>query len=686
MKGACARFRSRRFLLARAMILFVCLALAGCSSGSDPKSTSPPVDGPQATPGASWSNYVKELLEAAIVSFTSDKPFGWAVAVFLSGQGGDTSDDVINYVEQQLQDIENDLDTIIDELQTLQKEVSVDTDKIIAEEEYSTIFGAISDISNQYSNMQALTTNYNPGSEEAETAANSYACNFLGQYDIDQRLFDIYQMMVNYQDVDPSNGGILQNVTKALIDQLSISNGDSSSITLSSTYQTLESFFNKLLQIQMQGAVLYVEALHARDNVLPPGGKTFDCPTYGYPGTAEQWLSEKFLKQIASEVDMFLSCVDQLVVSQADLRTNIGLPLLNLVDPSEANPSPFLPGGADVIFSRADFIAAQMAPEYHSFGVVVRTVGEPDSITAYTDENQPPRINGQPMTLTKLGVPYPVDQSQNYRDLQVTEWNNWPQGANQAYMQWNWFDPLGWAVFNEATDIFVVMYAFKLASEASQTNAILDWDTTPHEEVKQEISLLYLNDKMEEDPKGHPWAHATLPVRHRPTSWQRPTPDNSYTSDYVSITDTYTISSILSPLVEIAVALQDMDDCQENEDYFSYSLNSGLFLNVISGMSEQEQIFADVQMSADAGGDIGNGNDHVACWWADDSGVSKALEAGQNKTYAAKVSHTWNPGDAHPFNFHLHLEEDNIECAWQSDGYWANATLFAGSMYLYFSE
>jgi len=206
---------------------------------------------------------------------------------------------------------------------------------------------------------------------------------------------------------------------------------------------------------------------------------------------------------------MFLSCVDQLVVSQADLRTNVGLPLLNPSNPSEANPSPFLPPGADAIFSRADFIAAQMAGGYHSFGVVVRTAGEPDSVTAYTNKNQPPRINGQPMALTKLGVPYPIDQSQNYRDLQVTEWNNWPQGAKKAYMQWNWFEfpapsPIGWAVFNEATDVFVAMYAFNLESDTSQTIAKLDWDTTPHEKVSQEITIFYLNDKMEEDPKGHP--------------------------------------------------------------------------------------------------------------------------------------------------------------------------------------
>jgi len=675
------------------MILFVCLALAGCSR-SDQNSAPPTPTDAQATPGASWSNYVKELLEAAIVSYTSDKPFGWAVAVFLSGQGGDDVDAAIQYVEQQLQTIEKDLNTIIGELQTLQTEVAVDTDKIIAEEEYAMISGAISTISNQYSNMQALTNNYKPGSEEAEKAANSYACSFLdpSQYDIDQQLFNIYQIMVNYQDVDPSNGGILQNVTKALIGQLSIATSNSSSITLSSTYQTLESFFNKLLQIQMQGAVLYIEALHARDNVVAQGGYTFNCPAYGYPGTAEQWFNEKFLGQIASEVDMFLSCVDQLVVSQADLRTNIGLPLLNSANPSEAFPSPFLPGGVDAVFSRADFIAAQMAPEYHSFGVVVRTVGEPDSITAYTNENQPPQINGQPMTLTKLGVPYPIDQTQNYRDVQVTQWNNWPQGANQAYMQWNWFafSPLpgfgDWAEYNQATDVFVAMYAFNLESGASQTNAILDWNTTPHEEVEQEITLFYLNDTMEEDPKGHPWAHATLPVRHRPTAWQRPTPDNSYTSDYISITDTYVISNFFSPLVEITVAIKDMDDCEEYQDHFAYKLNSGLYLIVVSGMSEQEQILADVQMAADAGGDIGNGNDYVACWWADDSAASKALEAGQDKTYTATVSHTWNPGDAHPFNFNLHLEEDHVDCTWQSDGTWANATLYAGSVYLYFSE
>lgn len=694
MKSVDGRIRSGLFAFIRAIILVACFALAACSSGSDQNSAPPqPVADPQATPGASWSNYVKELLEAAIVSYTADKPFGWAVAVFLSGQGGGDWESDIQYVEQQLHDIAVDLKTIIDQLSALENELSVYTEKIIAEEQYAMMSDAIGIISNQYANMQALTQNYTAGSEEAETAANSYACGFLdpGQYDIDQQLFDIYQVIVNYQDLDPSNGGILQNVTKALIGQLSISNGNSPSVNLSSAYQTLESFFNKLLQIQLQGAVLYVEALHAKNHVLAPGGYPFTCDATGYPGTAEQWFNEKFLGQIASEVDMFLSCVDQLVVSQADLRTNIGLALLNPANPSEANPSPFLPDGADAIFSRADFIAAQMAGEYHSFGVVVRTVGEPDSVTAYTNNNQPPRINGQPMTLTKLGVPYPIDQTQNYRDLQVTEWNNWPQGAKKAYMQWNWFEspapsPIGWAVFNEATDVFVAMYTFNLESGASQTNAILDWNTTPHEAVKQEITLFYLNDKMEEDPKGHPWAHVTLPVRHRPTSWQRPTPDNSYTSNYVSITDSCLISSVLSPLVEITIALKDMDDCDEYAEHFAYKLNSGLYLNVVSGMSEQEQILADVQMAADAGGHIGIGNDYVACWWADDSAASKALEAGQDKTYTAKVSHTWNPGDVHPFNFNLHLEEDHVNCTWQSDGTWADATLYAGSVYLYFSN
>jgi len=385
MKAIDARVLPRLFVLAKAMILFLFFALSACSSGSDQNSPPPPPpDDPQATPGASWSSYVKEMLEAAIVSYTSDKPFGWAVAVFLSGQGGSDSDAAIQYVEKQLENIEYDLNTIIGELSALEKELSVDTEEIIAEEQYAMMSNALDVISNQYQNMQDLTTNYKPGSQQAEQAANSYACGFLdpSQYDMDQQLSDIYQSIVNYENIDPSNGGILQNVTKALIDQLSPSNGGSSSTTLSAAYQTLESFFNKLLQIQMKGAVLYVEALHARDNVLAQGAYPFDCPAYGYAGTAEQWFSGKFLGQIASEVDMFLSCVDQLVLSQADLRTNIGLPLLNPAYPAEANPCPFLPGDADAIFSRADFIAAQMAPEYHSFGVVVRTVGEPDSVHA----------------------------------------------------------------------------------------------------------------------------------------------------------------------------------------------------------------------------------------------------------------------------------------------------------------
>jgi hypothetical protein len=71
-------------------------------------------------------------------------------------------------------------------------------------------------------------------------------------------------------------------------------------------------------------------------------------------------------------VDQFLTCVDRLIVHQANVRSEL------------ARPAPFFahPDKVERVYAQADCLAAQVAPTRHPAGLVARLVGEPGNIEA----------------------------------------------------------------------------------------------------------------------------------------------------------------------------------------------------------------------------------------------------------------------------------------------------------------
>ncbi len=666
------------------LIILVLSVQINCSPGGWGK---PPVKPPvtdTVTAGASWSTWVLEQIASGIISYATGKSIGWVLSAFGSGGSSPDVSSALQDMDGKLTQIEADLQQIEGELALIAQALSIDTAKILSEAQQTEMSQAELSINNQFTNVQLFAKDGVPGSAAAKTAAQQFADDFLttGNNDMDANVYTIYGIIMNVnQDL---NGGALNALTSMLV-------AEANDGQLLARYETLESYFNSLLEIQMKGAILMVEALHHRDNPFG-GGTTAQGPGVGvWPGTAEQWYNQKFLPQIADEVEEFLRCTDRLVVADADLRTDVGLPVIPNSLPF-VNQEPFLPADADTIFSRADFLAAQISPIRHSFGLVVRAVGEPDSINSYVAQNEAPTTTSadNTMHLTPLGPGTDPTQWVKVRLVPVEVWNNWPGGYTQAYMQWNWKQYNGDATpfsdymsFDAATQIAVAKYEIAWYGAGATTG--IDWQNAWPEPVNAQVTTVLYNDKMVQDPSGtHAWGHATLAVRHRPTSWQRYTfnPD-SYNSTFFTVTNDYNIYDPAGPNVRlIATVLAG----RYVTNLSTFNLESSLTLHIENGMSQQRKATAIVQMQGDANGvmlGVG-GNDTMTAWFTGASGEANSWDLQNANGYVypvAGIFHYWNPGEDTSFHFKLDFNQTVMNF---NSGAYVGARVWPNHVYLFF--
>ena len=123
------------------------------------------------------------------------------------------------------------------------------------------------------------------------------------------------------------------------------------------------------------------------------------------------------MPMLTDEVQEFLRCAERLVLAECDLRTD-----------ASGISKAFLPKDAETIFSQADFLAAQIAPSRYTFGLVVRLIGEPDTINAISEQYQI-QANNQAMQAVSL-----LDAT-DVRLVPVELWNHWPDEAKPKYLQ-----------------------------------------------------------------------------------------------------------------------------------------------------------------------------------------------------------------------------------------------------------
>ena len=160
---------------------------------------------------------------------------------------------------------------------------------------------------------------------------------------------------------------------KAKTDLLQPKDGVWGSGVLMDAYLLLEQWFCQYLNKQAEGLLVLVEAELANDPTpeITDSDRVFSA----------QMDYSKFQSDIQEEVEIFLQCVDRLVVSSANVATDLTSPVV------------FLPDEAAEVYRRADFIAAVCSDDY-SPGLVVRLIGEPDTIQNYIDNGYPKISDG----------------------------------------------------------------------------------------------------------------------------------------------------------------------------------------------------------------------------------------------------------------------------------------------------
>ncbi len=553
-----------RCLIVLAAILAVMAGLFACAD-DDGYISQPPEEALPATPGTMFAAMLRGI-SSGIGNWGVKEALGWLLSLT-----GVDRDKATEEMKNQLDKMNRKLDYIIDELRNIESEladilkaIQMVEDDIINNNENLKIADDIDVIDNQYGNLQYFTVDV-MGTAEGKARARQMADDILaaGGYDIDQRLYDIHAGIMG---TDPGiTEGAMSAWTTTLIDKVETED-------LLNLYLSLEYYFSSLISTQSKGLTLMVEALHHRDN---PVNAASGRLAQGFPGTAEQYLKEKFTPWMEDEVEEFLRCVDRLVVAGLDLRTNATAPV------------EIIPEDVRQIYFRADFVAAQVSSR-HSFGLAVRLIGEPDSLQAYVKDKIPVLAESAPMEIVPVGLP---GRRKDVRLTAVEHWMHWPDGYTEAYMQWNWGacddnnnTHEGFITFNGATEVAVAKFSLPDASYG-QCKVTVE---APRETPSTFGVVLVFDDG------GKPLHHATMdahlygsaviPIRHGPTwAWGR-----TYEDFDKRIDPTCDYSVRVTPPWAWARAR-----LQENIHWYNshagFDVESGIYLPVLNGMKSGEK-------------------------------------------------------------------------------------------------
>ena len=222
-------------------------------------------------------------------------------------------------------------------------------------------------------------------------------------------------------------------------------------------YNALENYFGQLAAIQAQGLDLMIEALHQTQNPLSNG------PLTTFMGDASDYYT-KFTSQMDTEVEMFLFCVDRLVMSQVDVRSEI------------AQKFAYISPETAAIYSRADFVATKLSTK-HPAGLIIRLIGDPTYISDWVTNNKV-QVPG----LTPVVVNVNGNATNQYAPVLPVAT---PAGVTD-YLEWT---ASGTAyTFNKQTQVSIVKLCYATTTAGSFTV------TVPDATQNQTLSVALLND------------------------------------------------------------------------------------------------------------------------------------------------------------------------------------------------
>ncbi len=588
------RFRRVRAIICWLLALTLVLAAVGCGGSS----SSPPLRDTGQGAGAAAASFILKQLGAAAAKYVTSKGMGWLLSLVTGGSGSDSQDQqAFTEMEADLGQIIGDLNDIKKQLSDLLSEVQIELTTLESYESDLSMKDAQDDINNEYANFQAMDVSM-IGTAAGQAAAASLANDVLSTsaVDIDKCVYQIYSGMVG--KVAGVSYGALSALTDLLITQQTPFGPEFS------CYASLEAYFKQLIQIQLKGATMMMDALHQRDNdwtssvAVPAQATGRQVRPADYPGTAQQWLTTKLQPMIDEEVEEFLRCTDRIAVSQCDLRTGIGAFTADSPRPLSVQ---VLPDQVDEIWARADFIAAQLSPSRHSFGLNVRVVGEPKEVEdlhaqyKVQDGNYPNLMTN--MKLVPLGQT--ADPGYPLRYNEVEHFWLWPSGAAQAYAQWSWatFEQTdnslapssvsGHIKFDAATRLDIAKYN---DPDPQFYDAVVR-TTYPHESAHAGQANTFIvhwyDDNMNmvtaSTAGAHEYGHATLALRHSPDVWYQHSQSTSCsdTSEFNLTSDGNTTD------MPSCQAIGELTRGYDGVDEW-FKIKSGIALPVICGSASQK--------------------------------------------------------------------------------------------------
>lgn len=614
-----------RLIIVLTLICAMTIGLLACSDDNNNPSSQPPqppeIDLP-ITPGGTFAFLFKGIV-SGIESWAVSEGMGWLLSL-----AGVNQDKISEEMKKQMQEMNEKLNEIIKQLQIIEgelldilKAIQMAQDAIINNNENLKIADDLNVITNQYDNMKYFTVEV-MGTTKGKAQAQEMADEILSGtgYDIDQKLYNIYAGIMG---IDPGvNEGAMSAWTTTLIDKVG-------SEDLLSLYLSLEYYFGSLISTQSKGLSLMIEALHHRDDPVTASGVF----PQDFPGTAKEYLEQKFTPWMEAEAEEFLRCVDRLVVAGLDLRTDA------------TEQVKMIPDNVYHIYFRADFLAAQVSSR-HSFGLVTRVIGEPDSVQAYIKDKVLVTANGEVTEIVPVGV---TGHEKDVRLAVVEHWNHWPDGWTEAYMQWNWGkcegnwdNHEGFISFNSATEVAVAKFSLSNAVSGDYDVVVHALRETP--EFKGAKVSLYDKDGQKVDHaimEAHLYGSAVIPIRHRP-SWAS---GRTYLDHDKRIDPTYEYSIQDKPPWAMAKA-RLVENIHWYNSHADFNIEVWIYLPILNGMSskEQQRVTCRTAIHAKQSGGLDKGKnylDFVDCRWYGNTGGT----GGEGFWDSSSGDHTlnWSP-------------------------------------------
>lgn len=331
------------------------------------------------------------------------KLFNMALGLYLStlGFGDDTSPEAkqLQQVKDSLDEIKKQLDAIRSGLTQLESEARLAQAQVLERIENRALSEPRVAIEDAYDDLlDHLARDASGDTAWIDAMARQW---YFGTQGLQHQLHRVHEGVVGTEAVPGSRDGLLQSYAALLVE--SLRQQPAVAGALMAAYRALECRFADIVSLQAKGAFLMVVALNWRDHCAAEqrAGRRPVNPealVSNFPGHADDYLSSDFRPRLLRQVDLFLRCVDRLVLVRCRPGTRLVAPYKALPRSSTAEftmtQRALLDPDTAAVYARADCLAGGACPEVHGHMAILRLVGDPRGVKQ--EASAPAGSKGQP--------------------------------------------------------------------------------------------------------------------------------------------------------------------------------------------------------------------------------------------------------------------------------------------------